>query len=144
MTQIRPAIESDIPAVVVLARRAAVAQGQRAPDRNRLLASAHRLRANAGGALYVVDDARGLSGFLAVLGVEHPLTGDLVVQIIASWLAPWAETLELERELLGHAGKFAVAIGATAVLRTVHQPTSVEPTDLIADVPWLTREVGTA
>ena len=53
---IRPAVEDDVPAVVVLAGHAAVAQGQPTPDRDRLLTLIHGLMADSAGALFVMKD----------------------------------------------------------------------------------------
>ena len=164
---IRPATSADAPAIVILAERKAVIAGQPTIERDRVLGLAHRLIAEPAGAVYVAADDRNVGGFLAAVGIEHPMTGELEVRVLSWWLAPWAWTAALEQDLIDSAECFAIAIGAVAVVapgedqrgcawpsewqpvatyyrKPVPQPVGVEPPDLASGVRWYAPEVGIA
>ena len=109
----RPATADDVQAVVLLSEDAAVTAGEPKPDRSRLHALVLRLIAEPGGAVFVVDSARGPCGSLVALGMEDPLTGDARPSVSAietrrvAWrkrfVSGWpSATCTLSRPTTGH------------------------------------------
>ena len=94
---IRAAVEDDLPVLCVMAKFAAKSYGGKSPDEMRLRTHLGRLIQQEDAAVGVVEIETGLVGFFAAIAVEDPVSAELLVSVLAWWLAPSVRTAQLEQ-----------------------------------------------